>query len=273
MYCASGFCTSPLPLRLNKDIKFFQVLRRKSSERYHIKQYSGFQITPLFKGILRSDSRLLLVGKSDVGSSGLEGGVNLTGDGGVHKKLLQEGVGESVIPGCRVTVHYTGYLDNGLEFDSTRKREEPFRFVVNKGQVIRGWDIALLSMKEGETAKIRCSPSYAYGEKGVPPVIPPNAFLTFEIQLVKVERLLNTPSSVKDSDSIDASAVVDSKPKDEQKPERFYFISPFASQTGEQAPWWLNPLITFSVIFILIGIAFTIVVQSGALHTSYLKNN
>ncbi|EME29975.1 FK56-binding protein 1 [Galdieria sulphuraria] len=261
-------------MRLNKEIKFFQVLHNKSLEKHFLGLSKDFHRPRVLRGFLRTYRYSILVAKNDWRSSGLEGGVNLTVDGGVQKKLLKEGSGDSVKSGSRVAVHYTGYLDSGLEFDSTRKRQEPFLFVVDKGQVIRGWDIALLSMKEGETARVRCSPSYAYGEKGVPPSIPPNAFLTFEIQVVKVERFSDVPSTNKDSSTKKSTTKIASKPKDERKPvlERFYFISPFASQTGERAPWWLNPIITFSIIFISVAIAFTIVVQNGALHTSYLKN-
>lgn len=261
----AGFCTT---LWLKKKIK---ILQKKRLVCYHTRHLQYLDTVPSQKVSFHSNTLSFWVARKDSPpTSDLEDGIRLTGDGGVQKKVIKEGSGDYVTPGSKVTVHYTGYLDGGQEFDSTRKRQEPFRFAVDKGQVIRGWDIALLSMREGETALVRCSPSYAYGEKGVAPNIPPNAFLNFEIQLVKVER---STSSTADNLKAYSTREKDSKSKAERKTlsNRFYFISPFASQTGERAPWWLNPFITFSIIFLLVGIAFTIVVQSGALHTSYLN--
>lgn len=264
LHCPCGFCFHTTLLGVCCNKKFCHKRFLESYCPQQRRRIFHCYVVPFGRGFSNSFFSLL-VAKNESDNS--DNTVSLTGDGGVKKTIVKEGSGDYIKSGCKVTVHYTGYLDNGKEFDSTRKRQEPFSFSVDKGQVIRGWDIALLSMKEGETAKVRCSPSYAYGERGVPPSIPPNASLTFEIQVLKVEGLPNTYAKNR---SISDGPVVTSKSKTERKP--FYFISPFASQTGEKAPWWLNPIITFSLIFLLVGIAFTIVVKSGALHTSYLNN-
>ncbi|NP_001161541.1 FK506 binding protein [Saccoglossus kowalevskii] len=89
--------------------------------------------------------------------------------------------------GQTVVVHYTGTLTNGNEFDSSRKRGKPFKFKIGQGQVIRGWDEGVAQMSVGERAKLTCSPDYAYGSRGHPGVIPPNATLIFDVELIGLE--------------------------------------------------------------------------------------
>ncbi|KAM9323401.1 peptidyl-prolyl cis-trans isomerase Fkbp12-like [Pholidichthys leucotaenia] len=86
--------------------------------------------------------------------------------------------------GRRVTVHYTGTLTDGTKFDSSRGRE-PFQFRLGQGEVIRGWDEGVAQMSVGQVAKLTCTPDYAYGSKGYPPVIPPNSTLIFEVELLE----------------------------------------------------------------------------------------
>jgi FKBP-type peptidyl-prolyl cis-trans isomerase len=86
--------------------------------------------------------------------------------------------------GGSVTVHYTGRLTNGNVFDSSVTRGEPFVFNIGRGQVIRGWDEGVAKMSVGEKAMITCPPSYAYGARGFPPVIPANSTLVFEVELL-----------------------------------------------------------------------------------------
>jgi FK506-binding protein 1 len=85
-----------------------------------------------------------------------------------------------------VNAHYTGTLTDGTKFDSSRDRGQPFSFVIGKGQVIRAWDEGIASMKVGERAELTCSPDYAYGARGFPPVIPPNSTLIFDVELISV---------------------------------------------------------------------------------------
>ena len=106
---------------------------------------------------------------------------------GVDIETLQAGDG-STFPkaGQRVTVHYTGTLTDGTKFDSSRDRNEPFQFVIGVQQVIRGWDEGVAQMSVGQRAKLTCSSDYAYGPRGYPGVIPPDATLVFDVELLAV---------------------------------------------------------------------------------------
>ena len=86
-----------------------------------------------------------------------------------------------------VTVHYTGTLEDGTQFESSRDREQPYTFVLGAGMVIRGWDEGLQGMLEGGIRRLEIPPDLAYGEEGAPPVIPPNATLIFEVELLEVQ--------------------------------------------------------------------------------------
>lgn len=88
-------------------------------------------------------------------------------------------------PGNRVVVHYVGTLTSGKKFDSSRDRDDPFDFVLGKGEVIKGWDEGVAKLSLGEKARITCPANYAYGSKGVPGVIPPNSTLIFEVELLQ----------------------------------------------------------------------------------------
>lgn len=90
-------------------------------------------------------------------------------------------------PGQTVVVHYTGTLTNGNKFDSSRDRGKPFTFRIGKGEVIRGWDEGVAQMSVGQRAKLTCSPDYAYGDRGHPGVIPPNATLIFDVELLGLQ--------------------------------------------------------------------------------------
>ena len=87
-------------------------------------------------------------------------------------------------PGQTVTVHYTGYLIDGSQWDSSRDRGKPFKFKLGAEQVIRGLDDGISQLSIGERAKIIIPPALAYGEKGFPGVIPPNSTLIFDVELV-----------------------------------------------------------------------------------------
>jgi hypothetical protein len=96
----------------------------------------------------------------------------------------QEGDGAFPKSGDDISAHYTGRLLDGTEFDSSRKRPGTFNFVLGQGRVIQGWDKGFATMKKGEKAFLTCGPTYAYGEGGSPPLIPPSATLRFEVELV-----------------------------------------------------------------------------------------
>ena len=95
------------------------------------------------------------------------------------------GDGMTAQPYAELQVHYSGWLEDGTLFDSSVQSDKPFTFILNVGQVIRGWDIGLAGMKEGGTRILHIPAKLAYGTQGAGKVIPPNANLKFEIQLIK----------------------------------------------------------------------------------------
>jgi FK506-binding protein 1 len=92
--------------------------------------------------------------------------------------------------GATVTVHYTGTLEDGTVFDSSVAKNRPFQFILGEGNVIKGWDAGIPTMDKGEKCILKCHPDYAYGQSGFGPgIIPPNATLTFEVELIKWQDL------------------------------------------------------------------------------------
>ncbi len=101
-------------------------------------------------------------------------------------ETLVAGTGRSPKKGETVSVHYTGRFLDGKIFDSSVARKEPISFVLGINQVIAGWDIGIAQLKIGEKAKFTIPPHLAYGERGYPGAIPPNATLIFEVELVSI---------------------------------------------------------------------------------------
>jgi FKBP-type peptidyl-prolyl cis-trans isomerase len=99
---------------------------------------------------------------------------------------ITTGTGRAPLKGELVTVHYTGWLTTGEKFDSSVDRREPFQFVLGAKQVIGGWDQGVATMVVGDKVKLTIPPELGYGRSGYPGVIPPNATLVFEVELLGV---------------------------------------------------------------------------------------
>ena len=97
------------------------------------------------------------------------------------------GTGGEAVAGKSVSVHYTGWLTDGTKFDSSKDRGQPFSFQLGSGQVIKGWDQGVAGMKVGGVRKLTIPASLGYGARGASGVIPPNATLVFEVELLGVE--------------------------------------------------------------------------------------
>ena len=114
---------------------------------------------------------------------------------GVHVLTINPGDGRTFpLTGQTVVVHYTGILydsdsgKNGEQFDSSRGQgQDPFQFTIGNGEVIKGWDHGVAQMSLGERARLICSPDFAYGSTGYPGLIPPNATLHFDIELLFIK--------------------------------------------------------------------------------------
>jgi peptidylprolyl isomerase len=123
-------------------------------------------------------------------TSTTDGAIDISGDGGILKKILVEAPEGAEGPppsGFVVTAHYTGTLEDGTKFDSSVDRGQPFKFTIGQGQVIKGWDEGFATMKVGEKAMLTIRSDYGYGDNGSPPKIPPKATLNFEVELLGFE--------------------------------------------------------------------------------------
>lgn len=108
-------------------------------------------------------------------------------DSGLKYDDIIEGDGDTAETGHMVTVHYTGWLTDGNKFDSSKDRNDPFKFKLGAGNVIRGWDEGVAGMKIGGTRKLTIPANLGYGAQGAGGVIPPNATLVFEVELLGLD--------------------------------------------------------------------------------------
>jgi len=107
---------------------------------------------------------------------------------GLKYEDLQPGTGDAAKAGNSVDVHYTGWLTNGTKFDSSLDRGQPFTFKLGAGMVIKGWDEGVAGMQVGGKRKLTIPPALGYGARGAGGVIPPNAELVFEVELLKIKK-------------------------------------------------------------------------------------
>ncbi len=110
----------------------------------------------------------------------------ITTDSGLKYVELVEGTGATPQTGQTVTVHYTGTLESGAQFDSSRDRGQPFSFRIGVGQVIKGWDEGVGTMRVGGRRQLIIPPDLGYGARGAGGVIPPNATLLFDVELLRI---------------------------------------------------------------------------------------
>lgn len=110
----------------------------------------------------------------------------ITTESGLIYEDLTLGTGDEAKAGQRVSVHYTGWLTDGTKFDSSKDRNDPFAFPLGAGHVIKGWDEGVQGMKTGGVRKLTIPPHLGYGARGAGGVIPPNATLVFEVELLQV---------------------------------------------------------------------------------------
>lgn len=112
----------------------------------------------------------------------------VTTPSGLRYQVLTQGEGPEAKSGQKVRVHYTGWLTDGTKFDSSVDRGDPFEFQLGAGQVIPGWDEGVAGMRPGEKRRLTIPPQLGYGRRGAGRVIPPNATLIFEVELLAAGR-------------------------------------------------------------------------------------
>ena len=114
-------------------------------------------------------------------------GKTITALDGLQYRDITVGAGTKAAPGMSVTVHYTGWLENGKKFDSSLDRGTPFNFKLGAGQVIKGWDEGVAGMRVGGKRQLHIPPQLGYGASGAGNAIPPNAKLIFDVELLAVK--------------------------------------------------------------------------------------
>ena len=219
---------------------------------------------------------------SSVSSSSV---IELTQDGGVKKEVIEKGTGKKVEDGDILAIQYEAKLKN---LEKVIARGEQEKFVLKDGSLIKGWDIGLSSMRVGEKARVSVSSNYAYGDQGIIPVIPPGSDIEINVKILAWLGNQLRPESLFSKD-LDIDPFVSSTPEqiqadyDEMQAAKndkyegniadiylrriknisfgFGGSNFFASQSGDKAPWWLNPNITFPTMISICLAAFVTVIS------------
>ncbi len=146
------------------------------------------QTTPASTQVTENNTLIASKAMSEANAFSTPSGANaVTTPSGLKYVELKEGTGATPKTGQTVVVHYTGTLENGKKFDSSRDRNQPFKFKLGVGQVIKGWDEGLSTMNVGSRRQLTIPPDLGYGARGAGGVIPPNATLIFDVELLGVE--------------------------------------------------------------------------------------
>ena len=174
--------------RPKQEIKIVKVSVFTKGDAYE--KYDAAKIFNEGKGKIKENNKTYLAKQEAEAAKKLEelkAGMSKTASGLLYKISKSNPEGKAPKAGDIVAVHYAGKLTNGKEFDNSFKRGEPIEFSVGVGQVIKGWDEGILLLKEGETATFLIPSELGYGARGAGGVIPPNAWLIFDVELVKVK--------------------------------------------------------------------------------------
>ena len=208
---------------------------------------------------------------------------------GLSKTVQTEGTGVPVKLGDIATINYSCYLPDhdGVTFSKSASSGKE-KLIVGDGSMIEGWEKAIRGMQVGERSIIRITdPSLGYGTQGIPPIVPPNAVIEIDLEILDAQpptvnidfdnlALDSTPTTASEiakafearQAAREAAGQVDKKEGLEafiEKIRTSYFYGFFEGETGQRAPWYLRPSITFPLAFVLVGLAFYISLASGAI--------
>jgi FKBP-type peptidyl-prolyl cis-trans isomerase len=174
--------------RPKEEIKIVKVTVFTKGDDY--KKYDAAKIFNEGKGKIQESNKAYVAKQEAEAAKKLEdlkAGMTTTASGLMYKITKSNPEGKAPKAGDMVSVHYAGKLTNGQEFDNSFKRGEPIEIPIGAGQVIKGWDEGILLLKEGESATLLIPSELGYGARGAGGVIPPNAWLIFDVELVKVK--------------------------------------------------------------------------------------
>ena len=174
--------------RPKQEIKIVKVTVFTKGDDY--KKYDAAKIFNEGKGKIQESNKAYVAKQEAEAAKKLEdlkAGMTTTASGLMYKITKSNSEGKAPKAGDMVSVHYAGKLTNGQEFDNSFKRGEPIEIPIGAGQVIKGWDEGILLLKEGESATLLIPSELGYGARGAGGVIPPNAWLIFDVELMKVK--------------------------------------------------------------------------------------